>query len=50
MLATALLVVSGLAVFLGKKLVSHYGCMSCHAINGAEQMTSPCAKPTIGSV
>ncbi len=30
-------------VFLGKKLISHYGCMSCHAINGAEQMSSPCA-------
>src|SRR5688500_3292799 len=30
-------------VFLGKKLIGHYGCMSCHAINGAEQLTSPCA-------
>ncbi|MGB7156726.1 MAG: c-type cytochrome [Tepidisphaeraceae bacterium] len=30
-------------VFLGKKLISHYGCMSCHAINGAETLTSPCA-------
>ncbi|MGH7178173.1 MAG: multiheme c-type cytochrome, partial [Tepidisphaeraceae bacterium] len=30
-------------VFLGKKLIGHYGCMSCHAINGAEKITSPCA-------
>lgn len=30
-------------VFLGKKLIGHYGCMSCHAINGSEQLTSPCA-------
>jgi cytochrome c551/c552 len=30
-------------IFLGKKLIGHYGCMSCHAINGAEQLTSPCA-------
>ncbi|HTL31047.1 MAG TPA: multiheme c-type cytochrome, partial [Tepidisphaeraceae bacterium] len=30
-------------VFLGKKLIAHYGCMSCHAINGAENITSPCA-------
>ncbi len=30
-------------VFLGKKLISHYGCMQCHAINGAEAMASPCA-------
>ena len=30
-------------IFLGKKLVSHYGCMQCHAINGAEAMSSPCA-------
>ncbi|MEO6434896.1 MAG: hypothetical protein ABIP55_03930, partial [Tepidisphaeraceae bacterium] len=30
-------------VFLGKKLISHYGCMSCHAINGAENLSSPCA-------
>ncbi len=30
-------------VFLGKKLIGHYGCMSCHAINGAETLTSPCA-------
>jgi cytochrome c551/c552 len=30
-------------VFLGKKLISHYGCMSCHAINGAETLSSPCA-------
>ncbi len=30
-------------VFLGKKLISNYGCMSCHAINGAENLSSPCA-------
>ena len=30
-------------VWLGKKLVSHYGCMSCHQINGMETATSPCA-------
>lgn len=30
-------------LFLGKKLIAHYGCMSCHAINGAEEVTSPCA-------
>lgn len=30
-------------VYLGKKLVSHYGCMSCHQINGMETATSPCA-------
>ncbi len=30
-------------VFLGKKLVSHYGCMNCHAMNGTETMSSPCA-------
>jgi cytochrome c551/c552 len=29
--------------FLGKKLISHYGCMSCHAINGTETISSPCA-------
>ena len=29
-------------LFLGKKLIGHYGCMSCHAINGAETITSPC--------
>jgi cbb3-type cytochrome oxidase cytochrome c subunit len=29
-------------VWLGKKLIGHYGCMSCHAINGAEELTSPC--------
>jgi cytochrome c2 len=30
-------------VWLGKKLISHYGCMSCHQINGMETATSPCA-------
>src|SRR6185503_7243773 len=30
-------------VFLGKKLIGNYGCMSCHAINGAENLSSPCA-------
>src|SRR5207237_5888210 len=30
-------------VFLGKKLIANYGCMSCHAINGAENLSSPCA-------
>jgi cbb3-type cytochrome oxidase cytochrome c subunit/acyl carrier protein len=30
-------------VWLGKKLISHYGCMSCHAINGTERISSPCA-------
>ncbi|HEY8668928.1 MAG TPA: hypothetical protein VIL86_19930, partial [Tepidisphaeraceae bacterium] len=30
-------------VFLGQKLISHYGCMQCHAINGAENLSSPCA-------
>ena len=30
-------------VWLGKKLVGHYGCMSCHQINGMETATSPCA-------
>ena len=30
-------------VFLGKKLITHYGCMQCHAINGMEQAASPCA-------
>jgi cytochrome c len=29
-------------VFLGKKLIGHYGCMSCHAINGTEAISSPC--------
>jgi cytochrome c551/c552 len=28
-------------VFLGERLISHYGCMSCHAINGTEDMASP---------
>src|SRR4051812_49728387 len=27
-------------VFLGKKLIANYGCMSCHAINGAENLSS----------
>jgi cbb3-type cytochrome oxidase cytochrome c subunit len=30
-------------VFLGQKLIAHYGCMSCHAINGTEALSSPCA-------
>ena len=30
-------------VFLGNKLISHYGCMNCHAINGMESVASPCA-------
>jgi cytochrome c551/c552 len=30
-------------LFLGKKLIGHYGCMSCHAINGTETITTPCA-------
>ncbi len=30
-------------VFLGNKLISHYGCMNCHAINGMETVASPCA-------
>ncbi len=28
-------------MFLGKKLIGHYGCMSCHAINGLEDMANP---------
>lgn len=30
-------------VFLGGKLIAHYGCMNCHAINGMESVASPCA-------
>jgi cbb3-type cytochrome oxidase cytochrome c subunit len=30
-------------IWLGKKLIAHYGCMGCHAINGTEDITSPCA-------
>src|SRR3989440_2936797 len=30
-------------VFLGQKLINHYGCMNCHAINGMEGAASPCA-------
>ena len=30
-------------IFLGQKLITHYGCMSCHAINGVENAASPCA-------
>jgi len=30
-------------LWLGKKLIGHYGCMSCHAINGTESISSPCA-------
>lgn len=30
-------------VFLGQKMIAHYGCMSCHAINGMESVSSPCA-------
>ncbi len=29
-------------MFLGQKLIAHYGCMSCHAINGTQNITSPC--------
>lgn len=29
-------------VFLGQKMIAHYGCMSCHAINGMETTSSPC--------
>ena len=32
-------------VFLGSKLIANYGCMSCHAINGMETASSPCAQP-----
>ena len=35
--------VAGFPKILGQKLVAHYGCMSCHAINGTETFTSPCA-------
>jgi hypothetical protein len=24
-------------------MIANYGCMSCHAINGAENLSSPCA-------
>ena len=27
-------------VFVGKRLIAYYGCMSCHLINGAEGMTN----------
>ncbi len=30
--------------FLGKKMITHYGCNSCHQINGLENATSPCAQ------
>jgi cbb3-type cytochrome oxidase cytochrome c subunit len=30
-------------LFVGKKLVTHYGCFNCHAINGMEGQASPCA-------
>jgi cytochrome c551/c552 len=30
-------------VFLGSKLIAHYGCMNCHTINGMEAVASPCA-------
>lgn len=30
-------------VFLGQKMIANYGCMSCHAINGMESVSSPCA-------
>ncbi len=33
-------------VFLGKKLITNYGCMQCHAINGMETAASPCANLT----
>lgn len=29
-------------VFVGQRMIAHYGCMSCHAINGMETTTSPC--------
>lgn len=29
--------------FLGFRLINHYGCMNCHAINGMETAASPCA-------
>ena len=29
-------------VFLGKKLIAHYGCMACHQIPGDDTMTSGC--------
>lgn len=28
-------------IFLGQKLVNHYGCMACHAINGMEGAANP---------
>jgi mono/diheme cytochrome c family protein len=30
-------------MFVGKKLITHYGCFNCHAINGMEGQASPCA-------
>jgi mono/diheme cytochrome c family protein/cytochrome c len=30
-------------IFLGSKLINHYGCFNCHAINGMEGAASPCA-------
>jgi mono/diheme cytochrome c family protein len=30
-------------IILGKKMIANYGCMSCHMINGAETISSPCA-------
>jgi len=30
-------------VFLGQKMINHYGCFNCHAINGMEGAASPCA-------
>lgn len=30
-------------LFLGQKLLNHYGCMNCHAINGLQGAASPCA-------
>lgn len=29
-------------VWLGKSLIANYSCMSCHAINGTEKLTSSC--------
>jgi mono/diheme cytochrome c family protein/plastocyanin/cytochrome c551/c552 len=29
--------------FLGSKLITHYGCMNCHTINGMENAATPCA-------
>ena len=31
-------------MFLGRKMITHYGCNGCHAINGFEQAVSACTK------